>query len=243
MEKHFPPYPKFYKLNTSQASRRLVIPDIHGCSQTLHKLLDQIQLQKSDYLFFLGDYIDRGTNSKGVLDTILDLQKNNYHVFPLRGNHEDEFIWSIENEEDTLRWHHGNRLEALLDETNQVAKVYQDFLFQLPFYYELEDFYLVHAGFNFGLTTPFEAFEEMLWIRDFPIDRQQLNGKRIVHGHTPTALETIRESIYYKTQVINIDGGAVFYDFADKGYGNLVVLNLDTFELYIQPNVERERFF
>lgn len=243
MKRSFSSYPKFYKLDTSEASRRFVITDIHGCSQTLHKLLDQIQLQKSDYLFFLGDYIDRGMDSKGVLDTILNLQKNNYHIFPLRGNHEDEFIWSIENEEDVLAQHHGNQLETLLDENHQVKKVYQDFLFQLPFYYELEDYYLVHAGFNFSIPNPFENFEEMLWIRDFPIDKHQLNGKRIIHGHTPTALDMIQESISCRTQVINIDGGAVFYDFTDKGYGNLVALNIDTFELYTQHNLEQQRYY
>ena len=54
--------------------RNLVIGDIHGCLKTFHKLIfDLLKIKKSDFVYLLGDYIDRGPNSKGVVDTILDL--------------------------------------------------------------------------------------------------------------------------------------------------------------------------
>lgn len=85
-----PTHDKYICMHTANASRRLVIPDVHGCPKTLASFIDTIRLQKSDYLFFLGDYIDKGSDSKGVLDIIIDLKKQGFNVFPLRGNHEDD---------------------------------------------------------------------------------------------------------------------------------------------------------
>ncbi len=68
--------------------RKLAIGDIHGCNKTFKALLDQINLSKDDELTLLGDYIDRGPDSKGVIDTIINLQSSGYQVRALRGNHD-----------------------------------------------------------------------------------------------------------------------------------------------------------
>ena len=80
--------------------KQWVIPDLHGCSQTLQALItEQIRPSRSDVLYFLGDYIDRGPDSKGVIDYIITLQENEYEVKVLKGNHEDYFLnlccWEI----------------------------------------------------------------------------------------------------------------------------------------------------
>lgn len=236
-------YAFFRRVNTSSATRRLVIPDVHGCSLSLLKLLEQIQLEKTDYLFFLGDYIDKGVDSKGVLDIVIDLMKAGYQIYPLKGNHEDMLLESMATEEteDILIHHQGQNLEPLLDTEGNIAKKYADFLLELPYYYELEDFYLVHAGFNFSVEKPFEAYEDMLWIRDFPIDETQLAGKRIIHGHTPTPSQFIKEDIQEESTAFSLDAGAVFYDMLEVGYGQLICLDLDSFQLYEQPNLEQDR--
>ena len=75
-----------------------MIPDIHGFPKTLEYLIRQIALTKNDQLFFLGDYIDRGPSSAGVLDIILDLQNQGYTVYCLRGNHEEDFLQDYRGE-------------------------------------------------------------------------------------------------------------------------------------------------
>ncbi len=62
---------------------RWVVPDIHGCLKTLKSLLEtRIELTRLDSIYFLGDYIDRGPDSKGVIDYIITLQNNNYkHIY------------------------------------------------------------------------------------------------------------------------------------------------------------------
>jgi len=76
-----------------------VIPDIHGCAKTLRALIeDLIQPSKHDWLYFLGDYIDRGPSSKEVIDYLIYLQKEEYNIRTLLGNHEDYLVKSYEEE-------------------------------------------------------------------------------------------------------------------------------------------------
>ncbi len=67
-----------------------IIPDIHGHAATLKLMVEQqIRPEKTDRLVFLGDYIDRGPDSKGVIDFIRQLQAEGYNITALKGNHED----------------------------------------------------------------------------------------------------------------------------------------------------------
>ena len=72
--------------------KRLVIPDIHGCSNTFKELIEKVAPTKDDQLFFLGDYIDRGVDSSGVLKYLNELSEKGYQVFPIRGNHEQMLL-------------------------------------------------------------------------------------------------------------------------------------------------------
>ena len=69
------------------------IGDIHGCFKTFKKLLlEEIGIQQSDKIYCIGDYIDRGNDSKGVMDFIINLRIAGYHVYTLRGNHEQMML-------------------------------------------------------------------------------------------------------------------------------------------------------
>ncbi|WP_170178375.1 metallophosphoesterase family protein [Flammeovirga pectinis] len=229
--------PRAVKLSTSSATRRLVIPDIHGCPKTLQGLLNQIDLKKTDYLFFLGDYIDKGVDSKGVLDSIISLINNGYTIYPLRGNHEDELIETIEIKDKILSYHAGNNLEPLLKDEYRLLDEYENFLFQLPYYYELEDYFLVHAGFNFKAKDPLKDFDEMLWVRNFPKNLDTLKDKKLIHGHTPTPIQDILKMIK-EEQRICLDAGAVFNTI--EGLGELLCLDLDTLKVYRQHNLDKK---
>ncbi|AFM02515.1 putative phosphohydrolase [Bernardetia litoralis DSM 6794] len=214
--------------------RQLVIPDIHGCLATFKALLKQIKLTKNDQLFLLGDYINKGKNSKGVLDLIIELQKNQeengYQIFPLRGNHEQMFIEDYE----------GIKTNQFLDKTADFSELEYNFASKLPYFYELDNFFLVHAGFNLEHGNPFLDFDAMLWKRDFAItNKEKVNNfynKTIIIGHNPTFLDYILQDINLKTPSLCLDNGCVYHK---KWFlGNLLCLDLNSFEVFIQKNSE-----
>ena len=85
--------------------RTLAIGDIHGCYKTFKKLLlDEINIQPSDEIFCLGDYIDRGDYSKQVIDLILALRSCNYKIRTLRGNHEQMLLDSNISDKHFEHW-------------------------------------------------------------------------------------------------------------------------------------------
>ncbi len=223
-----------------EAGRRFVISDIHGCYHSFKKLLEQIELTKDDQLFLLGDYIDRGPNSSGVFDVVLQLISNGFQVFPLRGNHEQMLLDLIGQDEEVMHWSLSrNNAIDLLETQGKIKQKYLDFCCRLPFMYELEDYYLVHAGINFNSRKPFKNFEDMLWIRDFEVKDKLLEGKKIIHGHTPIELAYIRKSVEKGSSVIPLDNGCVFAG-EYEGLGKLLCLDLDSAKLYEQENIDIE---
>ena len=226
--------------------RRFAVGDIHGCQKTFQLLVEeQIQLQKQDQLFLLGDYIDRGPNSSGVIDYILALQKEGYQVYTLMGNHEEILLDNFEEKRPRIfiRWVKFNKSLDLIDEEGQIKSQYLDFIKQLTICIELDHFYLVHAGFNFENDSIWEDGRAMLWWRNYEIDTNKLEGKRIVHGHTPKSIQEIRDRIERKDVEIILDNGCVYKhrkrrDYEDGELGRLCALNLDTFELFEQDYSE-----
>ncbi|MFT5916167.1 MAG: serine/threonine protein phosphatase 1 [Flammeovirgaceae bacterium] len=226
--------------NIPKASgRRLVISDIHGCSKTFRELVDKIALTKSDQLFLLGDFIDRGLDSKGVLDFMGELAEEGFQLFPILGNHEQMLLEISKQHASAVQTYAiRNRIENLITPEGKLQPVYKDFLESLPYYYELADFYIVHAGFNFQAPNPFADFTEMLWIRDFKADKDWIGDRIVVHGHTPVYKSVIMESIHNRHSIIPLDNGCVFSPGGiSEDYGNLLCLNLDTFEVISQPNL------
>ena len=78
-------------------SQRWIIPDIHGCVKTVKALMENLlRVTKYDVVYFLGDYIDRGPDSKGVIDYLMHLKEEEYNVHFLKGNHEDLCVTAYE---------------------------------------------------------------------------------------------------------------------------------------------------
>lgn len=120
-----------------------------------------------------------------------------------------------------------------------IPKPYIKWMKELPYYFQLKDYILVHAGLNFHAEAPFEDKDEMIWIRRWYqyIDKRFLGNRIIVHGHTPTPKLEIKKSIHQlvATPAINIDAGCVFQY---TGLANLCALNLDTKELIFEASVD-----
>ena len=79
-------------------NRTIVITDIHGELGKFNSLLDNLQIRADDEFIFMGDYIDRGENSKGVIDRVIELGKTHKCIY-LKGSHEYAFLHSLKGEE------------------------------------------------------------------------------------------------------------------------------------------------
>lgn len=220
--------------------RRFVIGDIHGCSKTFKKLLkDILAVTKDDSIYLLGDYIDRGPNSKKVVDRILKMQKKGYKVFPIRGNHELLLIDAANFIQNHLTWFQNGAKATLqsfdINYAHEFKPKYLDFFTNLPYYYELDNFIIVHGGLNFSIDNPLEDKESMVWIRDDKVDLSKTGGKRLICGHTPSPVDKIQKSL--KKDRILLDGGCVYYG-RHPGLGYLIALELNTMELFFQRNID-----
>ena len=222
-------------------ARQIAISDIHGCVKTFRKLvLDVVVLTKDDILFLLGDYVNKGPEAKGVIDYIFKLRKDGYQVKCLRGNHEqylldglasrwEEFSFITRGGEETLK---SFGVKSISD----IPKIYLDFIQSLPFYIELEEYLLIHAGLDFNLTDPYTDNDSMLNIREMTVDLIRTGGRKIIHGHVPATINDIEKSILEGASHISIDSGCVY----DKipTLSHLVALDLDSKKLYIQKNID-----
>jgi len=218
--------------------RRFVIGDIHGCIRTLEALLRSLSPTQEDELFFLGDYIDRGPESKAVIDLLLHLRYEGYALTCLRGNHEQLlldacssstmfYLWLLNGAESTLR-------SFGIQHPRQLSEEYLDFFARTSLYAIVDIAVLVHAGLNFHAPDPFADTEAMLWDRSFQVDSSALGGRRLIVGHTPMPLSTIRQSLAWEK--VFLDGGCVYG--RSSGYGYLCALELNSWELIAQENVE-----
>lgn len=235
--------------------RRWVIADIHGHSLTLKALVnDLIKPEPEDKLFFLGDYIDRGPDSKGVIDFIRHLGEYVCRVIPLKGNHEDMMV---EIYDAAMRKKPGDRIipcryeysswvamgarntldSFRVDFISGVSSEYVEWMRQLSHFTISGDVILMHAGLNFRIEDPFADQMAMLWIREFEVIPERIGGRRLIHGHVPVCLDRIKNNVGdLKCLSIDLDNG--IYLHGREGYGNLVALELNSMELAVQRNLD-----
>ncbi|MFM1875387.1 MAG: hypothetical protein RL266_1124 [Bacteroidota bacterium] len=217
--------------------RRLVITDIHGCAFTFKRLLEKVELKHADQLFLLGDFINRGPRSKEVIDHVLQLDAEGYNVFPLMGNHEETVLHIIREKPNELKMLLRSRNSmCLLNKEKRIRKRFFRFMRNLPYYYILDDYYLVHAGFNMQLEQPLTDTHAMVWIRNFSMD-ETFDGKRIFFGHTPTKLSKIKAALEAGSSSICLDNGCS-HAYLGKEYGRLLCYDLDSKQLFKQKNID-----
>ena len=211
--------------------RLFAIGDIHGCFDSFIELVEnKIQLQKSDKLILLGDYIDRGTKSKDVVDFIMELQEKGFDVIPLMGNHEAMLLDANENEKSISKWIQNRGDETLksfeISPLKDIESKYIQFFKNLRYYYSFEDYLFVHAGFNDNVLNPFTDCYTMLWKCKESYTNPLLANKTIIHGHNPINISKCEERVLSKLGVINIDTGCVYND--KEGFGRLTAYDCNT---------------
>lgn len=183
----------FSSLRRPNNRQVFAIADIHGCDDELRALLQRLPLHRDSLVVFLGDYIDRGPNSRGVVDTILEL-KDYCNVVCLLGNHElmlREFLdGSDPRRVARFVYNGGGATLASYSNEDGVFSIPED---HLAFYNGLEHFYVegehcfVHAGVPVDpdLIDVAVHGEDMVWMRRPPGSPELTFSKIIVHGHTP----------------------------------------------------------
>lgn len=171
-------------------ARVIAIGDIHGCSTALAALLAAVDPKPNDTIVLLGDYVDRGPDSKGVLDQIIALASR-CRLVPLLGNHEEMLLNSRDNEENLNFW-----LDCGGDATIEsygcgrqldlIPLEHIRFLERCLSFYETETHFFVHA--NYEPDRPLIVQDEYtsLWLslrNVVPLEHD--SGKVAILGHTP----------------------------------------------------------
>lgn len=225
--------------------REIVISDIHGCAMTFRALVEkQVQLTRSDHLYLLGDYIDRGPDSKGVIDYILRLRKEGFQVSCLRGNHEDLMLQAGGGAQQLELWLYNGGdvcLESynLMVDASGIPEAHWKFVQNLELYHQTPDHFLVHAGLNFEVLNPLKDHQSMMWIRDWydEVDWDWLENRLVVHGHTPQQRIQIEKSLEHLEEfpIINIDAGCFCY-------GWLCALDISNYRLHFQECIDEVRW-
>ena len=210
-----------------EPSRVYAIGDIHGHSELLDRMIaevarDLVMYPVADALTVtLGDYVDRGPDSHGVIDR---LARNPFPMplVALRGNHEDimeEFLrdpliadyWRQLGGLETLHsygvdvgplMHGKGHAEAAEAFRAALPQSHVAFLASLQLSVSVGRFFLCHAGVRPGVPLTRQREEDLLWIRDEFLDSDADFGKIVVHGHTPTGSPEL------KPNRINVDTGA-----------------------------------
>ena len=218
--------------------RIYAISDIHGCAHLLDAMFKVIDADiahskpQRAIEVFLGDYIDRGPDSRATLDLLVERSHRRNTVF-LKGNHEaflDEVFRDSSRIADWLRF---GGLQTLMsyglspslnpDDEEQRALLselvvampprHREFLRRLRLTFSCGDFFFVHAGVKPGIPLSEQRESDLLWIREEFLQSQKKFGKYVIHGHTPV------RSAEVLTNRANIDTGAY-------ATGNLTLLSI-----------------
>ncbi|MCH2121381.1 MAG: serine/threonine protein phosphatase [Pirellulaceae bacterium] len=168
--------------------RTFVIGDIHGCSMALDNLISSCDPKEADTLVFLGDYVDRGPDSAGVINSILQLIKR-CHVIPLLGNHDWMLMASEQDKSIMDFWiQHGGAetLESYGGSHRRIPASHLAFFRHCQRFHETDDYFFVHANYQAELPLREVDDETLLWqhtVKRFPAPH--VNGKTAIVGHTP----------------------------------------------------------
>jgi len=202
--------------------RRFVIGDVHGCSKALRTVLETIAPTSDDQLIFLGDFIDRGPDSRGVIDLMLSISRST-RLIALRGNHEvmlmgvlfggcDPDIWMLCGGAATLTSYGGS--------IERIPTSHVDFFRSLRTQYETDDELFVHAGYQPDVPMDRTDDAYRYWNHLLQIPPPHCSGKRAYVGHTPQASGKVLDC-----------GHIVCVDTYCFGGGWLTALNVDTNEV------------
>ena len=235
-------------------SKLFAISDIHGCYTELMLLMKKLPLDpENDTVVFMGDYIDRGPDSKKVVEQLIKWHSKYKNFIFLYGNHEDIFLnwyYHKQNYQEDSQWsclltNGGKETLKSYDLSEAVRKFpashIKFFTEVARLFYETDDYIFVHGGLIPG--TPIEEMKllvnetilkALIWARDDFIDSDYNWNKKVVFGHTPANKKRwgkLGQPIIMKNK-IGIDGAV-----CPSACKNLIAVELPVEKFYFQENV------
>lgn len=212
---------KYFEIEV-HPERLYAIGDIHACPDELKVLLDFLENEEGikaprDQVIFIGDYIDRGPDSKAVIDLLIDFQKRFNNTIFLKGNHEDMLLGFLgyggtlgdsylQNGGVEFLASYGLKPEMGADAIGRgIPSAHLSFYLGLEGYVITPDFIFVHAGLNPLRDLKSQLNEDLFWIRDPFINNVHNFDRTVIFGHTP--YENLLFHVPFK---IGIDTGLVF---------------------------------
>jgi serine/threonine protein phosphatase 1 len=199
---------------TEPMSLKFAVGDIHGSLDKLRRLISRCERHadgRTATFIFLGDYIDRGPESAGIIRYVIDLQSRlPERVIALKGNHEAMALGVIDGTIPADYWLAQGGTATLRSygagSAGDLPNGHVDWLRSLPLTYDDGRRFFVHAGIDPEAPLNVQRDLDLVWIREpFLSDRRDY-GRLIVHGHTPLATRTPD----LRTNRLNLDTGAVF---------------------------------
>lgn len=175
------------KGDLAKPKRLIAVGDIHGQLKALRRLVKIVEPRAGDQFVFLGDYIDRGEDSIGVIDFLLAFRKRHHAIF-IRGNHEQMILDFLDG--IAFDWLNGSNgglsvLKQYRSGYKAFPEAHEKFFRETKICWESGDFLFVHAGLRPGVGIEEQKSDDMLWIRWPFLDSDYLWPQVIVHGHSP----------------------------------------------------------
>jgi serine/threonine protein phosphatase 1 len=210
-------------MREAEFERIIVVGDLHGYRDPLLALLEKLAIGDGDLVVFIGDYVDRGPDSKALVDALMEFGAEHEHAVFIKGNHEDMLLGAIGMPaliQDVNIWFHNGGVRTLasygagegeifalpgirdLDERSERARSLMPeshvaFFTGLELYVETENYFICHAG-----VSPLGTIEEgkrnvfdLLWMRDHLHSDAPGWEKTVVCGHTPQRKVLVREKL------------------------------------------------
>lgn len=205
-------------------SRYIVISDIHGELGKLENVLSKVDIKSDDIFIFMGDYIDRGPDSKGVINRIIKLSESNECVY-LMGSHEYAYLHRNDKYYNYLFWTYGGK-ETVKSYGNveNIEKVHGWFFSNLKFYHMTDKYLFVHAGINPEISLENQSEVDLVYIRGRFIYSKHNLPQKIIFGHTDF------EQPYISDDKIGIDTGCGKYK---NAHLTALIINTDGTEEFV----------
>ncbi|MEE9240536.1 MAG: metallophosphoesterase family protein [bacterium] len=195
-------------------SNLYAVGDIHGQAGMLSLLIEKVPFKEDDEIVFIGDYIDRGPDSRSVVDAVLEFKLKFPKTVFLRGNHEDLFLDYLKEEGnyqngvflmnggyETLESYGIDPREG----PSRIPPLHMKFFEELLFRHDSRGFFFVHAGVRPGVSLDEQTDHDMIWIRQDFFDSEENFEKPVVFGHTP-----MPDVLDLLPRMLGIDTGAAY---------------------------------
>jgi serine/threonine protein phosphatase 1 len=171
------------------SDRLIAIGDIHGCLAALESVLQAIAPDSTDTLVILGDCVDRGPDSKGVIDRLIECSQT-CNLIAIRGNHEEMMLNVVREGQPPYRWLQYGGVDTLdsygfTGDLGVVPESHLEFFDSMVDYHEAQDHLFIHANYDPRLPMNQQTIQMLRWVKlTESTPTAHISGKRAIVGHT-----------------------------------------------------------